>query len=130
MEKDLRLQAQHRDFQAQLFAEQTVREQVTNTLKLMRQELEALKETQSGPNPKDVSLTDNADLNRKHDKAEQEKHKLAEELERTKTEYEQALASKYREVSLEIERIKNTWKNKCTRKERKLLKQVNISYNP
>ena len=33
MEKDLRLQAQHRDFQAQLSAEQTAREQVTNTLK-------------------------------------------------------------------------------------------------
>ena len=32
MEKDLRLQAQHRDFQAQLSAEQTAREQVTNTL--------------------------------------------------------------------------------------------------
>ena len=44
MEKDLRLQAQHRDFQAQLSAEQTACEQVTNTLELMRQELEALKE--------------------------------------------------------------------------------------
>ena len=39
MEKDLRLQAQHRDFQAQLSAEQTAREQVTNTLELMCQEL-------------------------------------------------------------------------------------------
>ena len=103
MEKDLRLQAQHRDFQAQLSAEQMVREQVTNTLELMRQELEALKETQSSPNPMDISLTDNADLNRKCDKAEQEKRKLAEELERTKTEYKQALASKNHEVSLEIE---------------------------
>ena len=44
MEKDLRLQAQHCDFQAQLSAEQTACEQVTNTLELMRQELEALKE--------------------------------------------------------------------------------------
>ena len=35
MEKDLRLQAQHRDFQAQLSAEQMAREQVTNTLELM-----------------------------------------------------------------------------------------------
>ena len=61
MEKDLRLQAQHRDFQAQLSAEQMAREQVTNTLELMCQELEALKEAQSGPNPMDVSLTDNAD---------------------------------------------------------------------
>ena len=55
MEKDLTLQAQHRDFQAQLCAEQTAHEQVTNTLELMRQELEALKQTQSGPNPMDVS---------------------------------------------------------------------------
>ena len=106
MEKDLRLQAQHCDFQAQLSAEQTAREQVTNTLELMHQELEALKEAQSGPNPMDVSLMDNIDLNREQDKAEQEKRKLTEELEKTKTEYEQALASKSREVSLEIERIK------------------------
>ena len=53
MEKDLRLQAQHRDFQAQ---------QVTNTLELMCQELEALKEAQSGPNPMDISLTNNAPI--------------------------------------------------------------------
>ena len=106
MEKDLRLQAQHRNFQAQLSAEQTACEQLTNTLELMRQELEALKEAQSGPNPMDVSLTDNANLNRKCNKAEQEKRKLTEELEKTKTEYEQALASKSHEVSSEIERIK------------------------
>ena len=106
MEKDLRLQAQHRDFQAQLSAEQTAHEQVTNTLELMHQELEALKEAQSGPNPMDVSVMDNTDLNLECDRAEQEKHKLAEELEKTKTEYEQALASKNCEVSLEIERIK------------------------
>ena len=103
MEKDLRLQAQHCDFQAQLSVEQTAHEQVTNTLELMHQELEALKEAQSSPNPIDVSLTDNADLNRERDKVEQEKRKLVEELERTKTEYEQALTSKSCEVSLEIE---------------------------
>ena len=106
MEKELRLQAQHRDFQAQLSAEQTACEQVTNTLELMRQELKALKEAQNGLNPMDFSVTDKADLTRERDKAEQEKRKLAEELERTKTDYEQALASKNREVSLEIERIK------------------------
>ena len=88
MEKDLRLQAQHRDFQAQLSAEQMAREQITNTLELMCQELETLKEAQSGPNPMDISLTDNTDLNCEHDRAEQEKRKLAEELEKTKTEYE------------------------------------------
>ena len=112
MEKDLRLQAQHRDFQAQLSAEQTAREQVTNTLELMRQELEALKESQNGPNPMDLSVTDNNDLNRERDRAEQEKHKLAEELE-----YEQALASKNQEVSLEIERIKKHMEEQM-RKER------------
>ena len=106
MEKELRLQAQHRDFQAQLSAEQMAREQVTNTLELMHQELEDLKEAQNGPNPMDFSVTDNTDLTRECDKAEQEKHKLAEELERTKTDYEQALPSKNRKVSLEIERIK------------------------
>ena len=42
MEKDFRLQAQHHDFQTQLSAEQLAREQVTNTLKVMHQELEAL----------------------------------------------------------------------------------------
>ena len=117
MEKDLRLQAQHRDFQAQLSAEQTAREQVTNTLELMCQELEALKEAQSGPNPMDVSLTDNVDLNCERDKIEEEKCKLAEELERTKSEHEQALASKSREVSLEIERIKKHMEEQM-RKER------------
>ena len=101
MEKDLRLQAQ----------------QVTNTLELMCQELEALKEAQSGPNPMDVSLTDNADLNRECNKVEQEKRKLVEELEKTKTEYEQALASKSHEVSLEIERIKKHMEEQM-RKER------------
>ena len=102
MEKDLRLQAQHRDFQKQLSAEQLAHEQVTNTLKVMHQELEALKEAQNSHNPMDISLTDNnSDLNR--EKAEQEKHKLAEALEKTKIKYEQALANKNHEVSSEIE---------------------------
>ena len=65
----------------------------------------------------DISLTDNADLNRECNKAEQEKRKLAEELEKTKTEYEQALAGKNREVSLEIERIKKHMEEQM-RKER------------
>ena len=50
-------------------------------------------------------------------RAEQEKGKLAEELERTKTEYEQALANKNQEVSLEIERIKKHMEEQM-RKER------------
>ena len=65
----------------------------------------------------DFSVTDNADLTRERDKAEQEKCKLAEELERTKTNYEQALASKNQEVSLEIERIKKHMEEQM-RKER------------
>ena len=103
MEKDLRLQAQHRDFQTQLSVEQVAHEQVTNTLETMHQELESLKEAQNGHNPMDVSLTDNTDLNRECEKAEQEKCKLVEALEKTKIEYEQALANKSREVSSEIE---------------------------
>ena len=117
MEKELRLQAQHRDFQAQLSVEQSAREQVTNTLEIMRQELEVLKEAQNGPNPMDLSVTDNADLNRERDRAEQERRKLVEELERTKTEYEQALAKKNQEVSLEIEGIKKHMEEQM-RKER------------
>ena len=117
MEKDLRLQAQLCDFQAQLSAEQNAHEQVTNTLELMRQELEALKESQSGPNRMDISVTDNEDPNRERDKVEQEKCKLVEELEKTKTKYEQALASKNREVSLEIEQIKKHMEDQM-RKER------------
>ena len=103
MEKDLRLQAQHRDFQTQLSAEQLAHEQVTNTLEVMCQEWEALKEAQNGHNPMDVSLTDNIDINRELEKVEQEKRKLAEALEKTKREYEQALANKKHEVSSEIE---------------------------
>ena len=103
MEKDLRLQAQHRNFQTQLSAEQLAREQVTNTLKVMRQELEALKEAQNGHNPMDISLMDNIDLNHEREKVEQEKRKLAEALEKTKIEYKQALANKNHEVSSEIE---------------------------
>ena len=124
MEKDLRLQAQHRDFQAQLSAEQTAREQVTNTLELMHQELEALKEAQSGPNPMDISLTDNADLNCERNKAEQERRKLVEELEKTKTEYEQALASKSHEVSLEIERIKKHMEEQMRKESKHQLQSI------
>ena len=78
-QKDLRLQAQHRDFQAQLSAEQAAREQVTNTLEGLRQEMEALKESQNSQNPMDVSLTTNNDeLNRECQKVEEEKHVLSE----------------------------------------------------
>ena len=117
MEKDLRLQAQHHDFQTQLSAEQLAHEQVTNILEVMCQELEALKEAQNGHNPMDISLTDNTDLNREHEKAEQEKRKLVEALEKNKIEYEQTLANKNREVSSEIEQIKKHMEEQM-RKER------------
>ena len=58
IEKDLRLQAPHRDFQAQLSAEQIACEQVSNTLEGFQQELEALKEAQNSPNPMEISLID------------------------------------------------------------------------
>ena len=107
IEKDLRLQAQHRDFKAQLSTEQIARKQVRNTLEGLRQELEALKEAQNSPNPMEISLTDtNNKLAGKHEKAKEEKRKLAEALEKTKIEHEQALANKNHEISSEIERIK------------------------
>ena len=68
--------------------------------------IERVKEAQSGPNPMDFSVTDNEDLNHERNRAEQERRKLAEKLEKTKAEYEHALASKNREVSLEMEQIK------------------------
>ena len=117
MKKWKKISGFRHNFQAPLSTEQTAHEQVTNTLELLRQELETLKQTQSGPNPMDVSLTNNVDVNRKRDRAEQEKRKLTEELERTKTEYEQTLASKSREVSLEIEQIKKHMEEQM-RKER------------
>ena len=117
-QKDLRLQAQHRDFQAQLSAEQAACEQVTNTLKGLRQELEALKESQNGQNPMDVSLTDNNnELNWEHQKVEEEKCILSETLTKTKLEYEQALANKNYKISTEIECIKRTMEDQM-RKER------------
>ena len=60
-QKDLRIQAQQRDFEVHLVTKQNTREQVTNTLKGLHQELEALKEMQSGPNPMDVSSTTDTD---------------------------------------------------------------------
>ena len=83
----------------------------------MRQELEVLKEAQNGPNPMDLSVTDNADLNRERNRAEQEKRKLRKNWKEPKQKYEQALASKNQEVNLEIERIKKHMEEQM-RKER------------
>ena len=67
----------------------------------MRQELEALKEAQSGPNPMDFSVMDNEDLNHERDRAEQGKRKLAEEQEKTK--------SSMNKLSL-VKTAKSAWK--------------------
>ena len=128
-QKDLRLQAKYRDFQAQLSAEQAAREQVTNTLEGLQQELEALKESKNGLNPMDISLTNNNDeLNRECQKVEEEKCVLLETLAKTKLEYEQALTNKNCEISSEIERIKRTMEDQM-RKENKLQRQVNTNFN-
>ena len=78
----------------------------------------------------EVSLTDtNNELAHEREKAEEEKCKLAEALEKAKIKHEQALANKNREISSEIERIKNTWTIKCAKKESGQEKQVNNIFN-
>ena len=85
-QKDLRPQAQHWDFQAQLSAEQTAHEQVTNILEGLWKKIEALKESQNGHNPMDVSHTnDNNELNREHQKDEEEKGILSETWAKSKS---------------------------------------------
>ena len=107
-QKDLRIEVQQRDFQYQLVTEQTVHQQVSSTLEVLQQELEAIRAEQNGHNPMNVSsATDaNNELNHKREKAEEEKHLLAEKLAKTKAKYEQALKDKNCKITLEIERIK------------------------
>ena len=57
MEKDLRIQAQQRHFQDQLIAKQAAHEQVSGTLEVLQQELEAIKSNQTTQNPMDISST-------------------------------------------------------------------------
>ena len=114
------LQAQQRDFEIRLAAEQNTREQVGNTSEGLRQELETLKEAQNGPNPMDVSsATDaNNELLREKQKAEEEKRIFEETLAKTKIEYEQALANKNREINLEIEHIRKNMEDQiCKERE-------------
>ena len=86
-EKDLRLEAQQCDFQAQLTAEQTARQQVSNTLKGLRRELEEIRAQQNNHNPMDISSTTdaNTELNHEKEKVEEEKCLLAEKLAKTKS---------------------------------------------
>ena len=74
MEKDLRIQAQQRDFQDQLIAEQAALQQVTGTLEELHQELEAIKNEHNTQNPMDISSsTDTASaLNHLKQQVEQE----------------------------------------------------------
>ena len=55
MEKDLRFEAQQRDFKNQLIAEQAACQQVSGTLEGLQQELEAIRSKQNTQNPMDVS---------------------------------------------------------------------------
>ena len=98
MQKDLRIEAQQRDFQNQLIAEQTAHQQVDNTLEQLRQELEAIKSDQHNQNPMDISSSMDtvSELNRIKQQAEQEKRSNEEKLVKLKAEHKQALKNKNR----------------------------------
>ena len=66
MQKDLRIKAQQRDFQNQLITKQTARQQVSGTLEILWQELEAIKSDQHNRNPMDISSSTDtvSELNR------------------------------------------------------------------
>ena len=108
MEKDLRIEAQQRDFQSQLITEQAACPQVSGTLEGLQQELEAIKSEQNTQNPMDVSsITDTAsELNHIKQQAKQEKHLNEERLAKTKAKYKQDLQDKNRKITTEIECIK------------------------
>ena len=55
MEKDLRIEAQQRDFQNQLIVKQAANKQVSGTLEEFGQELETIKSEHNTQNPMDVS---------------------------------------------------------------------------
>ena len=131
-QKDLRLEAQQRDFLAQLTAEQTARQQVSNTLEELQRELEEIRAQQNGHNPMDVSSTTdlNNELNREREKAEEETRLLAEKLAKTEAEYKQALKDKNREINAEIECIKKIWKSKCVRNRKKQQQLTNTNLKP
>ena len=96
MEKDLRIQAQQRDFQDQLIAEQAARKQVKGTLEVLRQELEAIKSNQNTQNPMDISSTTDTvnKLNLARQKAAEEKCLFKEKLAKVKSDYDQSLKDK------------------------------------
>ena len=86
MEKDLRIQAQQRDFQDQLIAKQ-----VRGTLEVLWQELEANKSNQNTQNPMDINSTTDTvnELNLAKKKAAEEKCLFEEKLAKVKFDYHQ-----------------------------------------
>ena len=56
-----------------------------------------------------------AKLNHIKQQPEQEKHSIEVRMAKAKAKYEQALQNKDREITTEIERIKNIWKTKCVK---------------
>ena len=126
MQKDLRIEAQQRDFQNQLIAEQTARQQVSGMLELLRQELETLKSDQQNQNPMDIgsNMDTVSEINRIKQQAEQEKRANEEKLAKLKAEHEQILQNKNREITSEIERIKQNMEEQM-RKERELTAKAN-----
>ena len=92
MQKDLRIEAQQRDFQNQLIAEQTAHQQVNGTLEQLQQELEAIRADQQNQNQMVISSsTDTAsELNHVRQQAEQERRLNEEKLAKLKAEHEQA----------------------------------------
>ena len=121
-QKDLRLEAQQHDFQAQLTAEQIARQQVSNTLEGLRHELEEIRAQQNNHNPMDVSSDANTELNREKEKVEEEKCLLAAKLATTQAEYKQALKDKNWEINSEIQRIKSNMEEQMRREHEQTVK--------
>ena len=114
MQKDLRIEVQQRDFQNQLITEQTACEQVSGTLELLRQELEAIKSDQHTQNPMDISSSTDtvSKLNRVKQQAKQERCSNKENLVKLKAEHEQALQNKNCKITKEFECIKQNMEDK------------------
>ena len=107
-EKDLRIEAQQRDFQSQLIAKQNVWQEVSNTVEVLHRELEAFRAEQNSQNQMDVSLSTDATtkLNHIKQKANEEKCLVEERLAKAKADHEQALRDKNREITVKVKRIK------------------------
>ena len=85
-----------------------MQQEVSNTLEELRQELETIRAEQNNQNPMDISSSTDTttELNRIKQKAKKEKHLAKEKLAKAKSDHEQALKDKNREIIMEIERIK------------------------